>query len=117
MKTVRKQIGSRIDTVRRNYIAYRILRQTEKLGIEVSQAGIDNRFSVLFLSLREAGVRDFLGVDITAEPEGRACFQFRPTTSKNLSDFAKWLFGTDDTTPLFTDSRYVGKLCQDLGQR
>ena len=111
--SVRKQIGMRVDTVRRNYIAYRILRQMQSLDMEVSGEGVEKRFSVLFLSLREEGVRSFLGVNIRVEPEEART----PVPHKmidNLSNFARWLFGTDTQSPLFTDSRYVGSFARIL---
>ena len=104
---IRKQIGSHTDVVRRNYIAYRILQQISDLEIDVSEEGVDKRFSVLFLSLREAGVQKFLGVDIKAEPE-EARTPISDDNIRNLSDFVEWLFGSESGRPLFTDSRSVG---------
>ena len=112
-ETVRKQIGMRTDTVRRNYIAYRILKQMETLDIEVSEEGVERRFSVLFLSLREEGVRSFLGIDIRAGP-AEAKTPVPQAMIVNLPDFAGWLFGTNDQRPLFTDSRYVGNFARIL---
>ncbi len=111
--SVRKQIGMQTDTVRRNYIAYRIVKQMESLDIEVSEQGVESRFSVLFLSLREEGVRSFLGVDIRSEPK-EAKLPVPQAMRDNLSDFARWLFGTDEQRPLFTDSRYVGSFARIL---
>lgn len=105
-ESIRKQIGSRAETVRRNYIAYRILRQLETLEVEVAQEGLEKRFSVLFLSLRESGVQSFLGVNIRAEPD-EAKTPVAGDNTDNLADFAIWLFGTRDRKPLFSDSRYV----------
>lgn len=104
---IRKQIGSHTDVVRRNYIAYRILQQINDLEIDVSEEGLDKRFSVLFLSLREAGVQQFLGVNIKAEPEV-ARTPISDDNIQNLSDFVEWLFGSERGGPLFTDSRSVG---------
>ena len=53
--SVRKQIGMQTGTVRRNYMAYRIVKQMESRDIEVSEQGVERRFSVLFLSLRGRG--------------------------------------------------------------
>lgn len=106
-EAIRKQIGSRHETVRRNYIAYRILRQLDSLDTEVSQEGLERRFSVLFLSLRESGVQSFLGINIRAEPE-EAKHPVPSENEENFSHFSIWLFGTDDRKPLFSDSRYVG---------
>lgn len=111
--SVRKQIGMQTDTVRRNYIAYRIVKQLKSLGIEVSEQGVESRFSVLFLSLREEGVRSFLSINTRAEPE-EAKLPVPKEMQENLSDFAQWMFGTDDRRPLFTDSRYVASFARIL---
>ena len=110
---IRRQIGSRVDTVRRNYIAFRILDQIESLGIEISDTGMGRRFSVLFLSLREAGVQGFLGVNTRAEPED-ARTPVPAEKFDELSEFSKWLFGTHDSPPIFTDSRQVGNFARIL---
>ena len=110
---IRRQIGSRVDAVRRNYIAFRILDQIESLGIEVSDAGMENRFSVLFLSLREVGVQNFLGVNIRAEPED-ARTPVPEEKFGELSEFGRWLFGTEGREPIFTDSREVGNFARIL---
>ena len=112
-ESIRRQIGSRVETVRRNYIAYRLLHQIESLEIDISETGVESRFSVLFLSLRESGVRDFLGVDIRAVPKD-ADMPVPEDRFANLSDFGKWLFGTDERGPLFTDSREVGNFARIL---
>ncbi len=104
---VRRRIGSRVEAVRRNYIAYNILLLIESLDVEVSRQGLENRFSVLFLSLREEGVREFLGIDTSAEPE-EAQDPVPEGKMRNLSDFAKWLFGTNKQPALFRDSRDIG---------
>lgn len=111
--TVRKQIGMQTDTVRRNYVAYRLVKQIEALDIEVSEQGLENRFSVLFLSLREGGIRSFLGIDLSADPI-EAKVPVPHAMELNLSDFAKWLFGTDQQRPLFADSRYISSFAKIL---
>ena len=110
--TVRKQIGMQTDTVRRNYIAYRVVKQIESLDIEISEQGLENRFSVLFLSLREEGVRSFLGIDLRVEPI-EAKVPVPEAMEHNLSDFARWLFGTDNHRPLFADFQVHQQLCQN----
>src|SRR5207249_1630282 len=64
---VRKKIGSKTETVRRNYISYRLLLQME--GEEdIDSARVEDKFSVLYLSLRSVGVQKYLQIDIQAEP-------------------------------------------------
>ena len=111
--SVRKQIGMQTGTVRRNYMAYRIVKQMESRDIEVSEQGVERRFSVLFLSLREEGVQSFLDIDIRAEPT-QARIPVPEAMIDNLSDFARWMFGIDEQRPLFTDSRYVSSFARIL---
>jgi hypothetical protein len=109
---VMRTIGSKTEPVRRNYIAYRILLQLDDLeGVSVEH--VEEKFSVLFLSLREVGVQRFLSVDIQSPPDAAA----KPVPDEklqNLADFATWLFGTTTRPPLFTDSRNVGRFARVL---
>jgi len=113
---VMRAIGSKTEPVRRNYISYRILLQLEDLDEEVSLENIEEKFSVLYLSLRESGVQRFLEINIQAEPEQAA----RPVPQEKLEslvDFARWLFGTQTKPPLFTDSRHVWRFAKVLESR
>ena len=104
---VREMIGSKTETVRRNYISYRVLRQME--GEEdISTKKVEERFSVLFLSLRTAGVQSYLKIDIKADPKSAV----RPVPRDRLNAlayFAQWLFGNEEKNiePLVQDSRQV----------
>jgi hypothetical protein len=54
---VRRRIGSKLPTVRQNYISYRLLLQMEGSEDEVDIEKVEDRFSVLYLSLRTQGDR------------------------------------------------------------
>jgi hypothetical protein len=106
-RQVTRKIGSQINAVRQNYIAYRIFLQMEDVqDIEVSS--VEEKFSVLYLSLRTSGVRTYLGIDLKAEPEA-ARTPIPPEKVEHLVKFALWLFGSKEREPLFTDSRLVEK--------
>lgn len=115
-RTVTRKIGSKIDAVRRNYAAYRLLLQMEDKG-DISVEDVEDKFSVLYLSLRTDGVKKYLDIDIEAEPK----LLLRPVPKKRLDQlahFALWLFGNaeKDVAPLFTDSRRVdefGRVLED----
>ncbi|WP_248308182.1 hypothetical protein [Devosia sp. 919] len=65
-REVAKQIGSRTDTVRQTYIAFKMLLQMEETeGFDWSE--VESRFSLLFLSIRSEGTRDFLGVSLRGD--------------------------------------------------
>lgn len=102
---VRRKIGSKTPTVRHNYIAYRLLRQMEQQD-RIAVNKVEEKFSVLYLSLRTRGAQQYLKIDIQAAPDQAA----NPVPEEyidNLVNFALWLFGDQKRPPLFTDSRYV----------
>jgi hypothetical protein len=104
-RTVTRKIGSKIDAVRRNYISYRLLLQMED-RTDIAVEHVEQKFSVLFLSLRTDGVRKYLDIDIEGDPKD----VMKPVPKsklKQLAYFALWLFGSDEVEPLFTDSRQV----------
>ena len=100
-------IGSKVQTVRQNYISFRILLQMDELrGVHVPS--VEEKFSVLTLSLRTDGVQTYLGVDILMDPDNAK----RPIPAsklKHLEKFALWLFGNDEKSiePVMTDSRKI----------
>ncbi|MFC2034208.1 hypothetical protein ACFLTT_02250 [Chloroflexota bacterium] len=104
---VRKKIGSTTEVVRRSYISYQVFLQLEKLGDTVSVEAVQDKFSVLFLALRENGIQQFLGINIKAEPP-EAKNPIPEGNFENLRYFTNWLFGIKDKIdPLFSDSRQV----------
>jgi hypothetical protein len=102
---VRKMIGSKMQTVQKNYISYRLLLQMEgEEDISIEQ--VENKFSVLYLSLRTIGVQKFLQIDIKADPV-TARTPVPADRLEALSKFALWLFGTDKIAPIVPDSRQI----------
>jgi hypothetical protein len=105
---VRRRIGSKAPTVRQNYISYRLLLQMEELPDEISLKHVEEKFSVLYLSLRSEGTQRFLEIDIRADPAAAR----RPVPQgklDNLKNFALWLFGNAKKEPLVADSRAVDR--------
>jgi hypothetical protein len=111
---VMRIIGSKTPTVRRNYLAFKALMQLETAEDADGAAElVEERFSVFFLSLRENGVLQYLGVD----PEASVDAGKTPVPSnriKNLVRYSKWVFGARDLEPLFTDSRQVPRFARAL---
>lgn len=104
-KEVMRKIGSKTPVVRQNYISYRLLLQMENQnGISVQH--VEDKFSVLFLSLRTEGVQRYLNIDVQAEPS-KAKTPVPKAHLKNLANFALWLFGTEERDPVVRDSRQV----------
>lgn len=104
---IRRKIGSKTDTVRQNYISYRLLLQMEGEE-EIDLQRVEDKFSVLYLSLRSVGVQKYLQIDIQAEP-GRARRPVPPSRLNALARFALWLFGDEKHDPVVKESRYVDR--------
>ncbi|HUV66691.1 MAG TPA: hypothetical protein VMW24_22580, partial [Sedimentisphaerales bacterium] len=103
---VMRKIGSRTDTVRRNYISYRLLLQIED-NVEIQEGKFEERFSVMYLSLRTQGVQEYLQIDIHADPK-TARKPVPKSRLRELANFALWLFGDGkEKLPIFSDSRQV----------
>jgi hypothetical protein len=103
---VMRKIGSKTSTVRQNYISYRLLLQIENSADGIPSSNFEERFSVMYLSLRTDGVQKYLQIDIQAEPQ-RAKTPVPRSHLKALANFALWLFGNEKQPPLFSDSRQV----------
>lgn len=112
---VAKRIGSKIPTTRQHYIAFRLLQQLENQieEFDPNLKTVQRRFSVLYLSLRTAGVQSYLQLDIEAKPEP-GFFPVPHDNIAHLSKFSVWMFGTEKIPPLFTDSRQVDKFSDIL---
>jgi hypothetical protein len=103
---VRKRIGSKTQTVRQNYISFRLLLQMEQGRQDIDVEKVEERFSVLYLSLRTKGVQQYLDIDIEADP-ATAKKPVPRARLEQLANFAKWLFGTSNADPIIADSRQV----------
>lgn len=113
-RDVMRQIGSKVPTVQRNYIAYSILIQMEETeGLDVKK--VEDKFSVLFLSLARTDVRTFLGVNekFSVEP-GEVDPPVSEEYIENLKDYSRWLFGDEENAAVVTDSRQVDKFARVL---
>jgi hypothetical protein len=112
---VMRKIGSKTPAVRQHYISYRLLVQMEDQG-EISTEKIEDKFSVLFLSLRTQGVQKYLQIDVYGEPDKVR----RPVPKshlKNLANFALWLFGDKTHDPIVRDSRQIDQFGRVLESR
>jgi hypothetical protein len=108
-REVMRKIGSKTDVVERNYIAYCILTQMEGItGIDVEE--VEERFSVLFLSIRTKSIQEFLGIK---QKFGLNPSEVSPPIDDdhidNLIEYSAWLFGTSETPPVVSDSRQIDK--------
>jgi hypothetical protein len=78
----------------------------ENQSEEVDVERVEERFSVLYLSLRTKGVQQYLCIDIEADRE-MAKTPVPKERLKELVHFARWLFGKEDQDAIVEDSRQV----------
>jgi hypothetical protein len=109
---VMRKIGSKTPTVRQNYISYRLLLQMEGSD-KVSIGRVEEKFSVLFLSLRSEGTQKYLSIDIEADPK-KAKAPVPKSKLNQLANFALWLFGDEKNEPIVKDSRQVDRFGEIL---
>ena len=99
-------IGISTSKVQYYYIAHQLFLQMESYleGFSVKKA--EWRFTTLFSSLQTLGVQKYLGLDLLANPSNT-----RTPVPKNrldaLANFARWLFGSQQHTPLLSGSQNV----------
>ena len=113
-REVMRKIGSKTPVVERNYIAYCIFSQMEEIG-DLDIDKVQDRFSVLFLSLRSKHVQNFLGVE---DKFGIEPWKVMPPVDHEhldrLKEYSLWLFGDRETSPIVLDSRQVDKFARVL---
>ena len=101
---VMRKIGSKTATVRQNFNAYRLLKQIEDSVPDFPVEETEERFSVMYLSLRTGGVQKYLGINLQAEPND-VKKSVGAIPKRRLNNYARWMFGDGKKPPLFTDSR------------
>ncbi|OQY37014.1 MAG: hypothetical protein B6243_01775 [Anaerolineaceae bacterium 4572_5.2] len=112
---VMRIIGSKTPTVRRHYIAYRVLLQIEENVEDYDQKRVDESFAILYMSLDTVGAKKFLNIDVDADPQ----IVKKPVPQShlnNLADFARWLYGNSKSMPIINDTRQVpqfGKILEN----
>jgi len=101
---VRRRIGSKTPTVRQHYVAYRLLLQMEEEVGTIDLSRVEDRFSVLYRSVRTPGIQKYLALDLNALPQKVTS----PVASDRIDRLVKlttWLFGTSKVPPVLKDSR------------
>lgn len=107
-KEVAETIGSKGKVVARNHLTYRMLMQLEDEGLVEEASEIESKFSVLFLALRNAHVRNFVGVAEELDATSPAP-PVDPANLGHLRDLVGWMFGTSHRQKVLKESREVDK--------
>lgn len=116
-REVARQIGSRSDVIKHNYIAFKILQQVEQaFGDDEWIDMIESKFSVLLLSLRTTNVRDFLGIDTTTDADKGPRDIVPDNKKEDLRRFIEWVFGSKTKKAIVRDSRQIDRFAAILSE-
>ncbi len=101
---VRKRIGSKTPTVKQHYVAYRLLLQMEEYTDDIDTMKVEDRFSVLYRSVRTSGIQNYLGLNLDLSPKD-VLVPVAADKSNELIKLTAWLFGSKKRLPVLGDSR------------
>jgi hypothetical protein len=101
-REVMRVIGSTTPAVRRHYIAYRVLLQIEDHVEDYDQERAEESFAILYMTLETVGAREFLQIDIEADPS-IVRNPVPQTHLQNLKDFALWLYGSSRSKSVISE--------------
>lgn len=113
-KDIAQKLGSKPGYIEKLYVAHRLVeqaREEEVPGAKQMRAS----FGVLTRGLQSPGVTAFLGLTFPKDPSKSK----RPATksARDLEDFVRWTFGTDEDKPVLEDSRDLTRWGQILGSQ
>lgn len=111
---IAQKLGSKASYVEKLYIAHRLVEQAREQEVPGAKQ-MRQSFGVLTRGLQSPGVAAFLGLSFPKDPEKSR----NPATNPNrdLQDFVRWTFGTDDERPVLEDSRDLTRWGQILGSQ
>jgi len=115
-RDVAKQIGSRADVVRHNYIAFKILLQIEELFDADEWEEVEAKFSVLFLAVKSNKVRQFLGIDASTDAYSVKDDIIPAGKEEDLRRFIQWVFGSREKSAVVRDSRQIDRFAEILSE-
>lgn len=107
VKKVQEIVGDRSDSIRKQYVAYKLfLEARDDLGFDV--APLINNFSLVTVLYNSPGIRDYMGV----QSYSRVNLKERvvlPEKLENFENVLTWIFGNSKKgeRPVLTDSRNI----------
>lgn len=104
-REVAREIGSKSNWVKSQYVAYRVFLQARAWGIDTE--GFEKEFSVFGRALQPA-TRDYIGVEY--DDESALAEPVPDDRREELAELLSWIFGDDGRPPALKESRDLGKL-------
>jgi hypothetical protein len=108
---VANKIGSKAGYVEKLYVAHRLIEQAQEDNIP-GASSMRSAFGVLTRALQSPGVTRFLGITFPGSPAKSKRPATRPR--REVEDFVRWTFGTEDNEAVLEDSRDLTKWGQIL---
>jgi len=109
---VAREVGSRVDTIRNNYVAYRVYKQAKE-DFDIDTSKVEVRFGVFYTALNNPNIREYIGLKRDQSIE-KLKKPIRKSKADELKNFIELLHGTSEVSPVFTDSRNISKLGEIL---
>ena len=110
---IAKAVGSRPTYVYRHYRAYRMVMQAREGGW-VNTSLLERSFGVFMRALQTANVSQFIDAKLP-DAIGFDRQPLKETSRVHFAELVTWLFGTNETPPLITDSRKLTEFGKVLG--
>lgn len=104
---IAERLGSRRSHMRRHHVAFLLVTQATTLGLAGARQMGDG-FGLLLRALQTEGVKDYLGVIETDDPEANRD-PVPASKHAEFGDFVAWTFGTDTEQRILPESRELTK--------
>lgn len=107
VKKVQEIVGDRSDSIRKQYVAYKLFLEARD-DLEFDIAPLINNFSLVTVLYNSPGIREYMGV----QPYSKVNLKERIVLSEKLENFENiltWIFGNSKKgeRPVLTDSRNI----------
>ena len=111
---IARKLGSKPSYIEKLYVAHRLVEQALEENVPGAKQ-MRASFGVLTRGLQSPGVTSFLGLTFPKDPSKSR----NPATksARDLQDFVRWTFGTDEEKPVLEDSRDLTRWGQILGSQ
>lgn len=108
---IANKLGSKPAYIEKLYIAHRLIEQAKE-GDVPGHENMRSNFGVLTRALQSRGIHQFLEIEFPRDPAKSRLPAKAP--ERDLQDFVRWTFGTDEAKPVLEDSRDLTKWGQTL---
>jgi len=106
--SIAREVGSRSDTIRNNYTAFRTFVQAKE-EYEIDTENLEENFGVFYTALNNLNIRDFIGLK-REKSIGRLKSPIPKSRKDELRELIEFVHGTKRNLAVISDSRQLKKL-------